>query len=394
MLKKNIKILIIISNLGLAGMEMIVFNLVKNLDKHQFTVVICCLDRLGVLGEELKKIGFKCYIMQRKPNTDFLLPFKIAKLIKQEKIDFIHAHNSTSWFYGVIAAKMTRKAIIVTRHGLEQKKNLKISIRSKILSLCTMKVVVVSNELKEYSNKIEKINIKKIRVILNGIQIEKYQNIRINIPNKKKELGLDINDLIIGTISNVTPVKNHQFLIKAMPKLLKKFPNAKLIIVGSLSLGMTSLVERLKSLCNRLEIGDKVFFLGSRRDTPELMPIFDIFVNSSLTEGISLSLLEAMAAGTPIVATNVGGTPEIVINGRTGILVSCNNTDQLANALIKILADKEEASIMAKEGLRRVQKLFTLEAMLNNYEHLYAEIAAPIIKKNCITSFNYHGFQK
>lgn len=385
MLKKNIKILIIIPHFELAGMEMVVFNLIKNLDKHHFTAVICCLDKLGVLGEELKKLGFKCYIMQRKPNTDFFLPIKIAKLIKQEKIDFIHAHNSTAWFYGVIAAKITRKTIIVTNHGLEQKKKLKISIRSKILSLFTMKVVVVSNELKEYSNKIEKINIKKIRIILNGVQIEKYQNIRINIAKKKGELGLDLNDLIIGTISNVTPVKNHQFLIKSMPKLLKKIPNAKLVIVGYL--GMTSLVEKLKSLCNRLEIEDKVFFLGSRRDTPELIPIFNIFVNSSLTEGISLTLLEAMAAGKPIVATNVGGTPEIVINGKTGILVSCNNTDQLTNALIKILTDKEKAYIMGKEGLRRVQKLFRLRRMVYDHEHLYAEIAAPIIKKKLHNKF-------
>lgn len=390
MLEGKIKIMHLIPHLGLAGMETVVYNLVKNLDRNEFTTIICCLDESGTLGEELKDLGFKLHVTNRKSGIDYSLPFKIARLIKQEEVDIVHAHNSTAWFYGVLAVKLAGGCkIAVTRHGYEKEINKKDVIINRILSVFTDRIIMVSEDLRKYLIQIEKINPRKVNKVLNGIDITKFGSININKDNIKENFSLARNDKVIGIFARLSAIKNHMYLIESMPKIIEKIKNVKLLIIGWEDKNSVD-TQRLKDRCKELKISNSVFFLGVRRNIPELLSIIDVCVLCSVKEGIPLALLEAMASEKPVVATNVGGNPEVVDDGRTGFLVPLNNTDELANAIIKILNDKEIAQKMGEEGYKKARRDFSLESMLQNYMNLYEELMINAIRSIKIHSlFNF-----
>ena len=185
----------------------------------------------------------------------------------------------------------------------------------------------------------------------------------------KQELGIDNSDRIIGCVGTLRSVKGHKYLIQAIPLILDKFPHTRLVLVGD-----GPLRSELERLAEKLKVRERIMFLGYRPDVSELMNIFDIFILPSLSEGLSNVLLEAMAASKPVIATNVGGNPEVVEDGRTGLLVPPKDPKKIAEAVNELLDNKNKRLEMGKAGLERVKEKFSISKTVREYKEVYLEV--------------------
>ena len=251
-----------------------------------------------------------------------------------------------------------------------------IQIANKITDL------IIANSNAGRRNAIEKegISLKKIVVIYNGIQMDKYR-IAINVPEKKKQIGVSANHYIVGTVANLRPnlEKGQVEFIQAAAIVVKQIPNVQFLIIGS-----GPLKPFLESQIKQLKLEDKVLIIGSivqseaRKDVNEILQIFDLFVLPSYREGFSNALLEAMAAGKPVIATAVGGNVEAVVDNVTGILVPPKDPESLAKTIIRLLNNPEQAKEMGKCGQERVEREFQLQCMIDKMEQVYIDLAKSV----------------
>ena len=368
---RKLHVMQILHSMGLAGAEKVVYDLVTSLDGGCFKFSICCLDFTGELGERLIEEGFEVISLNRKPGVDFTLIRKLIRILKDRQIDIVHAHQYTPYFYGATAAILSgRCKIIFTEHGRHQpdRIRLKRAIYNQFLNLFTDRITGVSNFSKDSLVKYEKLPARKIKVIYNGIDPDEFE-VSLDREAKRKELGIEQDEVVVGMIGRFDPIKNHLMLLRAFYKVLKHISGAKLLLIGD---GL--LKENCEKFASELGIGDRVVFLGRRRDVPELLRTFDIYVLSSIAEATSLTLLEAMAAGLPVIAIDAGGNPEIVMNDRTGILISPGNYREFAKATVSLIQDPEKRKRMGEAGIRRVKALFSIDRMLKEYEDLYLRL--------------------
>lgn len=368
---KSVPIIYVALSLDIGGLERIIVDLVKKLDKNKFKPIVCCLCKKGVLANEIEKFGIDVIELEKKRGIDYYATIKLARILREKRIQIIHSHNINAHIHSFLAAKIANTPIIITtKHGagLPFKNSLSKMLWTKSINLFTDRIVTVSEDIKNILLNDGNINPNKITTIINGINIENYSR-EIDTRKKKREIGISDEDLIIGNVARLSREKGHNILLEAFSIVLKEVSNARLVLVGD-----GPLRKNLEDKAKELGIINKINFLGFRHDINELLKIFDVFVLPSITEGISLALLEAMSAGLPIVATNVGGNPEIVIDGQTGLLVPPNDPYSMSKAILKVMDDKNFAKQMGLAGKALAQKQFSIEAMVSQYEQLYQNI--------------------
>jgi sugar transferase (PEP-CTERM/EpsH1 system associated) len=364
---KPVNVFHLIQGLEFGGLENVTLNLLGNLNKELYKTSICCFDTLGDLSNRISG-DIKVHFLKRKQGIDYFYPFKLAKLLKKKGVQILHLHNSTAFFYGVIAGKLAGiPAIVYTEHARDIFPNLKVRIADKLLSYFTDKIIVVADYLKKNLIEYEKFDGEKIFVIYNGINPAEF-NIKTDHIKKRRELDIDVNVPVIGIVARLDPIKNHACLINAMKHVINKFPEAVLLIIGG-----GPVHSELESLVKDLKLEKNVRFLGTRADVPELMSVIDVFVLCSRSEGLSVTLLEAMAAGKPVVATRVGGTPELIEHDINGLLVESDDEEGLSKALIELLTDKSKSLKLGEAAGRKINDSFTLAHMVKKYEKIYSE---------------------
>lgn len=360
-----LNIMQIVLSLEYGGLERLVIDLAETCNKIGCKTTICCLDKFGKLASHAKDRGIEVVLVGKKHGTDIILPFRLAHILRQNKIDVVHTHNMGPLFYGTLAARMARVPVVInTRHGRAKKQ------KHPIIWHMNNAVVTISEDAKTELLKFNGVNPGKVKVIYNGIDIRRYSKQREN-NTVKMALNIEPSTQIIGTVARLAAEKDQFTLLDTFSKVAGKIDNTKLIIVGD-----GPLRKELTDYANGLGISDKVLFLGFRENIPDIINIFDVFVLSSLMEGVSLTLLEAMASELPIVATNVGGNPEVVIDGVTGFLVPPKEPEKTAEAIAKILQNPELAQKMGGAGRKRVEEKFSLERMVREYGELYEECLA------------------
>jgi glycosyltransferase involved in cell wall biosynthesis len=227
-------------------------------------------------------------------------------------------------------------------------------------------VVAVSEDARRELVRHNRIRPDKVQVILNAIDLAGYRALAPRSQERRGELGIPVGVPVCGIVGRLSPEKDHRTLLIALDILRKSGSPAHLVIVGG---------GGLKSLAGGLGLDERVHFLGFRSDVAELLPLFDLFVLSSTEEGISLTLIEAMAAGLPIVATRVGGNPEVVVDGETGVLVEPGQPGALAEAVGSLLSDAESRMRMGGRGREVAQERFDIERLIDQYQAIYAEIS-------------------
>lgn len=356
---KKTNILFVILSLEIGGMEQVVADLIRNVDLEQFTPVVACLESLGPIAAELGKQGVTVVPLGRMtPLISFAYPAKLMKLIRDYRIDVVHVHSGC-WHKGAMAAWLCGiRNVIYTEHGRIFPDSRKVMFLDRLYAPFTRSVVVVSDDLAEYMCSVVGIPASKISVIINGIDVERFRIAR-------SPSGA-VDNLRIGIIARLAPVKDIATLVRAMAVVHQHKPNMVLSIVGD---GPER--DSLESLVNELGLSSVVTFHGFRRDIPEVLRDIDIFALSSLSEGTSITLLEAMASGKPVVVTDVGGNPAIVEQGVNGFLVPPGEPEALAQALLKLANDSELRQLMAVANIDKVTKRYSIQAMARQYEILY-----------------------
>jgi glycosyltransferase involved in cell wall biosynthesis len=295
----------------------------------------------------------------------WVLCFK--RLLQDEKVDLIHAHEFDANVQGTFVAAMTGIPLVATVHGKNyfwERLRRRLAYRW-VNREATM--VAVSENLKQFI--VEKVGASpdRIKVIYNGVDaLPNYE--QTDVDRCREELGIPKTDYIVGVVGNLYPVKGHQYLIDGIPLILEKTPNTSFLFAGR-----GQLESQLKEQVYRLGLDKRVHFLGLRQDISRILAMLDVFVLPSLSEGLSMAILEAMIAGKPVVATQVGGNPELVLAGETGYLVPPQDSRALALSLTTLLLNREQALQFGAKGKNRAEGQFSLRTMVQAYQSLYEE---------------------
>jgi glycosyltransferase involved in cell wall biosynthesis len=360
------KLLQITHDLAIGGLQHVVLNLCKNMNRELFDVSVLCLRGKGELSEEIEKLGIKVFTIPTRTGSNLFAFRYVMSILRRENIDIIHTHNSEPFVDGTIAALFSKvKTIVHTEHGREFPDKWRYMFEERILSTLAYKVVGVSEDTSQNLIKYFKISPHKITTINNGIDLLKYKN-TVNSLKKKTELSIENKSPIIGIAARLTAVKGISYLIKAMPTVIRHFPDVTLVIAGE-GLIKAQLIEEVHSL----KLDHNVKFLGSRMDMPEILNLLDIFVLPSISEGLPMVLLEAMAAGCPIIASKVGGIPSVITHGENGSLVRPRSVDSLAGEIITLLSNENLMEKYKKYGIKKVEKDYSAAGMTRMYEKLY-----------------------
>lgn len=367
MCSKKINIIHVLACLDVGGAELLVLDFLKRLNRDKYAPTVCSLKKNGSIEKDFKTAGIPVLVADKKDGIDLSLPFKLARIFCREKIDIVHTHNAAPWLYGGIASRILNSKILFhTEHANLYGHDKKMMLAERYLSRITSRVIVDADKVGDFLVNTEKINRNKIELVFNGVDIDKYSNIKINRVSKRLELGITPEQKLIGIVARLSRVKDHKNLLDAHSAIIKIIPEARLMIIGDGELRV-----ELENYSEAKGLKNHVIFLGTRSDIPELLKILDVFVLCSTSEGLPVTILEAMAAGLPIVATNVGGNPEVIVDNHSGFLVPAKNPQKLAETIISILNDETLACDFGKNGQTRCRELFSLDGMVKKYSELY-----------------------
>lgn len=296
--------------------------------------------------------------------------FDLIRIIKRDKIQILHCHGYGSSTFGRITGLITGCPVIIHEHMIDPDIPFYQKIADKILFPFTAKGVAVSNAVKTFMSGVRSIPDRKIQVIHNcipGDYCNQYTDEQKNDYAKKYNIPED--KLLVGTVGRLDPLKAHTDFLLAAKEVLKVVPETCFIIVGE-----GALRSELEGYAQQLGIKNDVLFPGYCENVKEIISLFDLFAMSSLTEGFGLSIAEAMAQSKPVVATSVGGVPEVVVDGENGFLVPAKSPDQLAAKIIKLLCDEQLRQKFAAKALAHCQESFLAPVPVGKLSKLYSEL--------------------
>ncbi len=364
------KILQLNSYSGIGGGERIMFDITEGLrEDFKFTVV----TPKGVFLSEYSKLGIET---KEIPKSNlFKLIKELRRIIRKESPDIVHVHGTRAATWGrlAIANLKNRPKIAYTLHGFHiVRRNFLIRwlllIMERFLNRWTDILICVSETDRNLVLKYKTISPKKIKVIKNGIDIEKFQIDQKRTQKTKKELGLE-NKFVLCSIGRLHPQKDFSTILRALKLIVPQIQNVKLLIVGD-----GPLRKSLENETAQLGLNEYVKFLGFREDIPVLINLSDTVILSTYWEGLPLVPLEAGASKKPIVASNVDGVRETIIDGKTVFLFEPKSEKDLAEKIIKLYQDEELRKEMGERGFEFVKTNFSLEKMVRAYQDLYISL--------------------
>ncbi len=307
---------------------------------------------------------------------DALAMISLWRILHRERPDIVHTHTSKAGAVGRVAAWLAGIPVVIhTPHGhifygyYGRVMSGIIRLVERALARVTDRIVTLTDRGAQEHMQYRIADLDKFVTIPSGIVLSVFRTIRANPAVKRKELGLPADGPVIGTVGRLVQIKGHEWLLKAAPRVLAEFPHATFVFLGE-----GPLLSQLEKLADGLGISGRVLFLGARQDVPECLATFDLFAFPSLNEGMGRALIEAMAARLPVVATAVGGIPDIVVNGESGVLVPPKDALALADAVCGILRDPGKRRAYGEAAQRRVDERFDVEAMVRKIERLYDEV--------------------
>jgi len=371
--KAKINIFFCIADSSLTGAPRHLLSLVNNLSQKDFTISVILPQ--GLLADALKDAKINTFLVPMKTKSDILAVSAIKKLLRKYDPDIIHAHGSRAGLIARLAVKGLPIKVVYTEHTRTPQFKLANPILDwthikarAILDKWTDVNIAVSKAVADFlvKSKITKSN--KIKVIYNGIELKPKEHIDKDTLNIINQYGLRKRDVIIGTIGSLNIQKDITTLIKAMPRILKTLSQAKLVLVGA-----GPLKYSLRKLAKKLKISDKVIFTGSIKDISSILQLFTVFVLPSRAEAFGISILEAMRANVPVIATRVGGIPEIITNNQNGILIEPGNFKLLATTIIKLLNNKKLQNKLVNNGHETIKK-FSIGKMIEETSKVYKKL--------------------
>jgi len=364
-----VNVMHIIEDLENGGAERVLITLVSGLDSKRFRPVVCCLTKKGRMAAELEARGIPVAAMNKRPKIDLAMLFRLRQMMREQKIAIVHTHVFTANLWGRLAAILAGVPVLITHeHSTFTVENRYRRWIESGLMRRTHKMIAVSENLRRRLVSEGRLAPDAVMTIHNGLRLHSSRLNETRREQLRQELGLQKFAHLIGTVGRFEPRKNYPLLIAAMTMVLQRHPDTALLMIGA---GPEE--EKLRQQARDAGINEKVIFTGYRSDIADLLGVMSTFCLSSTTEGISMAILEALLGGVPVVATQVGGNPEIIPDREYGVLVPSGDATALAAALSETLANREAALQMAARGQARVRELFSEEHMIWRIEKLYGD---------------------
>jgi glycosyltransferase involved in cell wall biosynthesis len=357
--------------LGMGGAEVLAARLARQLgDTYRFLFV--CLDGLGTLGEELRGDGFSVRVLGRKPGVDWSCLRRLADLLRRERVDLIHAHQYTPFFYALAARLLYRRpAVLFTEHGRHYPDypRRKRIVANRLLLQRRDRLVGVGQSVRQALIDNEGLPAGRVEVIYNGMDLSAYSGRGADRQAVRRELGVGPDDVVILQVARLDYLKDHATAVRMMAQVVKCRADVRLLVVGEGP-------ERpgIEELVRQLNVGDQVRLLGLRSDVARLLGAADLCLLTSISEGIPLTVIEAMAAGLPVVATRVGGLGEMIDDGVHGLLAPAGDPAALAACVLRLAGDPGLRAALGRAGRGRAEATFSEGRMHEQYLGLYREM--------------------
>ncbi len=364
----------VLFRLGTGGLENGVVNLINTMPDEKYRHAVICMTDFTDFRNRIKKDGVQVYCLNKKPGNDFAVYFRLWKLLREIKPDILHTRNLSALeaqFSGLIAGIKHR---VHSEHGRDiddvDGTNPRYVLLRRLFQPAIQRYIPMSKDLETWLVKQIKVPTKKITQIYNGVDLNRFK-IGNDKPLDLLPPGFRSPEMIlIGTVGRLDPVKDQITLVQAFIHFVKTYPavrnKVRLVIVGG-----GSQLPKLRELSTEADVEDLIWFAGERNDVAEIMQTLDLFVLPSINEGISNTILEAMATELPVIATNVGGNPELVIDNKTGYLVEKQNSLAMAEAFKKYLDNPDLLVGHGKAGRTRCESMFSLKRMIIDYMNVY-----------------------
>lgn len=363
----------LLHGLPVGGAEVLASRMARQLsDRYRF--VFACLDRVGELGEALMQEGFAVHLLNRRPGLDIRCAWRLARFLREQHVEILHAHQYTPFFYGLMTRFCgSRVPLLFTEHGrwFPDYPRRKRIIFNRLMLGRRDRVIGVGNSVRQALIDNEGIPANRVNVIYNGINLQPYRALcgRATRESVLAELGVAPGDFLILQVARLDHLKDHCTAVRTMERVVARHPRARLLIVGEGPERGT-----IEAEIAQRKLGEHVRLLGLRQDVPRLWMAADLGLLTSISEGIPLTLIEAMAAGRPVVSTHVGGIAEVVPHDETGFLAPSGDEAALADCVTRLIAEPGLAHEMGLRGRHRAEERFSEERMNAAYDRLYREM--------------------
>jgi glycosyltransferase involved in cell wall biosynthesis len=359
----------ILTNMPVGGAETLLTEIIRRIDRRRFAPELCCLKQLDRLGEIMAK-EVPAFTGLIACKFDVTVLWRLVRLLRRRRIDAVVTVGAgDKMFWGRLAAWLAGVPVICSAlHSTGAPERVEFS--NRLLARLTDAFIAVAEPQGRYLAANEGCPADKIRVVPNGIDVERFQPRPAN-RKLQQEFKLDAQTPVVGIVAALRPEKNHEMFLRVATIVLRHLPATQFLIVGD-GPERTS----MESLAHSLGVAKGVKFLGTRSEIPDILSLMDVVLLTSHVEANPICLLEAMASGKPVVATRVGSVAETVLPGQSGYLVSPNNAQGMADCVLELLGDKHRAAEMGEVGREHVIAQWSVDRMVQGYENLLTDIFA------------------
>lgn len=365
------RVLILTVGFGVGGAEQLILSTAPRLRDAGFEVTVGALKGRGPIAEELEAEGVRCIALEGRGRGDLFVVGRLLRFLRAEPVEILHAHL----FPANVAARLAGRAagvpiVITAHHDTDVFGRPHHRLMERLTARLSDRIVACSDAVRRYALECYGLPEAKVVTLRNAIVVPALVDDPSGRARHRAGFGAGPEDLLIGTLGRLEePKKGLSFFLRAAALIARERPRARFVLVGE---GPAR--KRLETLAEAAGLAGRTVFAGERRDVAALLPAFDLFVQPSLWEGFGLTLLEAMAAGRPVIASRVGGVPEVVRDGRDGLLVPPGDAEALAGAVLALLRDPVLAARLGRSGRERVATSFGIDGLVRDTVALYREL--------------------
>jgi glycosyltransferase involved in cell wall biosynthesis len=380
-LTRKLRIAQVITGLVLGGGGQVMRTIIRNLDRSRFDADVFCVIGGGELLSEIEEYGAHVRIIPAHSGGGHF-PYRparvleLARHLRRGKYDLVHTHLFQADVIGGIASRLAGiPCVVKSLHNMGAWKKPRHLAVDRLLAGGTSRVICCSEWQRESAIRQEGLDPSRVVTIYHGVDPARF---KVSVPRHEylRSLGLDPGKQVVGTIGRPIKEKGHRYLLEAIPEILRIHPELQFVIVGE-----GPLREELQQTIRTAGLHDKVKLVGARGDIPELLSIMDLFVFPSVSEGLGIAVLEAMAAGVPVVASNIRPLSEMVTDGETGLLFEARNPQALAGAVNRLMSDSTLAGQLRDRASSQVGARFTERHMVGSLERVYEEVYRQVTSK-------------
>lgn len=372
----------VVHSLHIGGAELLVTELSRAL-RDRFRFVFACLDSDGPLADQLRDEGHVVEVLNRQAGVDWQCGRRLARFLREQNVVAIHAHQYAPFFYSLLARGLGQQPpIVFTEHGRQHPDHprYKRIVCNRLLMRAHDRVIAVGEAVRSALIANEGIAASRVEVLFNGVRLEPYRAAASDPALRaavRRELGLSASDFVVVQVARLNALKDHATAARAIARTTHQAANIRWLIVGD-----GEQRGALEAEVQNHGIGPVTKLLGTRRDVPRLLAAADACLLSSISEGIPLTLIEAMAARLPVVSTDVGGVAEVVVPEVTGLLAPPGDDSLLANHLIRLDADRAFASRLGRHGAARAEELFSFQRMADGYARVFDQLTRSAVARH------------